>query len=208
MSKNNNEPFPEPLGVILAGGQSRRMNGQDKSLIELGGETLIKRAIKRLKSQTPKIIISTNSNSQSYLEFNLPITKDEITNYAGPLAGILTAMRWAQANKPNFKQIITIAVDTPFFPNDYTKTMLDKHHGKTQITIANSNGRNHPVFAIWDISLAEDLQKFLVDEGNRKVMVFAERYNFTTQKFDDKSGVDPFFNINTYEDLTEAQKHS
>lgn len=195
------------LGVILAGGQSRRMEGKDKGLIKLGSATLIERAVKRLKLQIPDFIISTNSNSIAYKKLNTPITKDAIAGFAGPLAGVLTAMRWAQLNRPKSKQIITIAVDTPFFPKDYAMKMLETHDEATQITIANSKDRNHPVFAIWDISLADKLEVFLVDEGNKKVMMFAERYSNAIQTFDDKSGIDPFFNINTYDDLKEAQKH-
>lgn len=198
---------PTLLGVILAGGQSTRMNGTEKSFLKFGATSLIKRTIDRFNSQVPKIILSANSNPDKFRKYNVPIIKDDIKGYAGPLAGVLSAMHWAQSNKPTINHIITVAVDTPFFPNNYAKIMQAKHQNKTQITIANSNNRNHPVFAIWDINLADDLERFLVNEGNRKVMMFAERYNFTIQQFDYKSSIDPFFNINTYENLTEAQKH-
>ena len=198
---------PTVLGVVLAGGQSTRMDGTDKSLMRFGATSLMERTIDRFKSQIPDIILSANRNPDKFKKHNVPIIKDDIKGYVGPLAGVLSGMKWAHTNKPTIKHIITVAVDTPFFPTDYAKTMLAKHKNNTQITIANSNGRNHPVFAMWDIDLMCDLESFLVDEGNRKVMLFAERYNFVIQNFEHKSGIDPFFNINTYENLTEAQTH-
>lgn len=202
---NNNEQTSNCLGLILAGGQSTRMDGVEKSFIKLGDAPLIERTINRLKPQISEIIISANSAPEKFRKFNLPIIKDTIEGYAGPLAGVLSAMRWAKTNQPTIKSIITVAVDTPFFPTNYAKKMFPHHQVDVQITIAKSGGRNHPVFAIWDVNLADDLEKFLVDEGNRKVMMFARRYKYFIQNFDDKSGIDPFFNINTYENLTQAQ---
>lgn len=204
---NNNGSASHCLGLILAGGQSSRMEGIEKSFINLGEFSLIERTIKRLHAQTPDIVISANSDPEQFSQFNVPIIKDTIKDFAGPLAGVLSAMRWTQTNKTSVKSVITVAVDTPFFPKDYTNAMFAAHKEDVRITIAKSNGRNHPVFAIWDINLADDLEKFLVNEGNRKVMMFAQRYNYVLQNFNDKSGIDPFFNINTYDNLTQAQAH-
>lgn len=214
---NGNAQNSNCLGLILAGGKSSRMTNCtsihetkpikiiDKSFIKLGEISLIQRTINKLQPQIRELVISANSAPDKFSSFNLPVIKDTIEGNAGPLAGVLSAMRWAQANKPLFKTIISVAVDTPFFPTNYVDRMLANHQNNLQITIANSNGRNHPVFAMWNIDLADDLEKFLIDEGNRKVMMFAQRYKYEIQEFHDKTGIDPFFNINTYVNLTQAQ---
>lgn len=201
----------QAVGVVLAGGQSRRMNGQEKSFIKLGQKTLLEHVMHKLQAQLPTLIISANGNPNRFSKFKLPVVEDIVEGHAGPLAGILSAMRWTQLNMPNTTKIITIATDTPFFPNTYASEILKehtkKHSSETQITFAHSNNRHHPVFGVWDIDLAHDLESFLVNEGNRKVMLFAKRYALREQNFDNELGIDPFFNINTVEDLKDAEKH-
>ena len=101
-------------GVILAGGQSRRMNRKDKAFLEIGERTLLDMIIERLGPQSYKMAINTNSYSYKYKRYGLPILHDHMEGYLGPLAGILTAMEWAKDT--GYEKVITVAVDTPLFP--------------------------------------------------------------------------------------------
>ena len=198
---------PSMTGVVLAGGLSRRMGEQEKSLLELGGKSIISHVIDRLKSQTSEILINANGDPDRFSQFDLPVKADTVEGFAGPLAGILAGMRWCEANAPDCKFVLSVAADTPFFPNSLAEKLLaeiPKNQGA--IALASSDGRRHPVFGLWSISLADDLQKFLVDEENRKVMLFVERYPNCIVNFEFETS-DPFFNVNTPEDLAVAQGH-
>jgi len=190
------------LGVVLAGGQSRRMGGQEKSLMQIGEMTAIERVVSRLGKQVDDIIINANGDAARFEFLNLTVTADTVEGFAGPLAGVLASMRWAEANSKH-THIITAAADTPFFPSDYVSKMQTED---AELVLASSNGRRHPVFGLWPISLADNLETFLVDEENRKVMLFVERYKNALVEFpnmDDNQ--DPFFNINTPDDMTLAE---
>lgn len=198
---------PDLTGVILAGGLSRRMGEQEKSLLELGGKPIISHVIDRLKSQTGKILINANGDPARFSSFNLPVQADTVEGFAGPLAGILAGMHWCKTNAPECKYVLSVASDTPFFPDTLAEKLLanipkDQH----AIALASSDSRRHPVFGLWSISLADDLRKFLVDEENRKVMLFVERYPNCIVDFEFETS-DPFFNVNTPEDLAVAQGH-
>lgn len=198
---------PSMTGVVLAGGLSRRMGEQEKSLLELGGKSIISHVIDRLKSQTSEILINANGDPDRFSQFDLPIKADTVEGFAGPLAGILAGMRWCEANAPDCEYVLSVAADTPFFPKSLAEKLLaeiPKDQGA--IALASSDGRRHPVFGLWSISLADELQKFLVDEENRKVMLFVERYPNCIVDFEFKTS-DPFFNVNTPEDLAAAQGH-
>ena len=104
--------------VILAGGQSRRMKRKDKSFLEVGNKTLLDMTIERLQSQSRRVAINTNSYSLKYKRYGLPILHDQVGEFFGPLAGILTAMKWA--GDIGYEKVITVAVDTPLFPENLT----------------------------------------------------------------------------------------
>lgn len=196
---------PDLVGVVLAGGLSRRMGEQEKSLLELGGKPIIERVINRLKNQTNKILINANGDPARFSRFNLPIQADTVEGFAGPLAGILAGMRWCKTHAPECQYVLSVASDTPFFPESLAEKLLaniPKDQGA--IALAASDNRRHPVFGLWSISLTDDLHKFLVDEENRKVMLFVERYPNCIVDFEFETS-DPFFNVNTPEDLAIAQ---
>ena len=109
MSENN------ILGVILAGGQSRRM-GRDKSLIKLNGKTLIEHTIIKVKKFLPNLIIISNENKNEIIKYGIDVIKDCLGKNQGPLIGIMTAMKYIKDNKKNFDWIATFPCDTPFFP--------------------------------------------------------------------------------------------
>lgn len=193
--------------VVLAGGLSRRMGDQEKSLLELDGQPIIGHVIERLKTQSANILINANGDPDRFARFNLPVQADTVEGFAGPLAGILAGMRWCQSNQPDCEYVLSVASDTPFYPDTLVeKLMAEIPQEEGAIALASSNNRRHPVFGLWSISLADELQHFLVDEGNRKVMLFVQRYPNCLVDFGVNCDPDPFFNVNTPEDLEQAQK--
>lgn len=196
------------LGVILAGGLSRRMEGPEKSLLKLGDDTLVSHVANQLKQQTSEIILNANGDASRFSQLRLEIQPDTVEGFVGPLAGVLAGMRWAGKNS-DATHLITAAADTPFFPQNYVTEMLSQQQDQNaEIALASSNGRRHPTFGLWPVKLADALEQFLVDEGNRKVMLFVERYKNCKVDFDIlKNDLDPFFNVNTPDDMKTAEHH-
>lgn len=196
------------LGVVLAGGLSRRMEGPEKSLLKLGDKPLLGHVADRLKKQTPQIILNANGDTSRFLQFGLEVQADTVEGFAGPLAGVLAGMRWAATNS-EATHLITAAADTPFFPKNYVSEMqMHAQEQNAEIALASSNGRRHPTFGLWPVKLADALEDFLVKEGNRKVMLFVERYQYCEVGFkNQKNDIDPFFNVNTPDDMKSAEQY-
>ena len=193
-----------PLGVILAGGLSRRMEGQEKSLLNLGGKPLIGHVLDRIGPQVSEVIINANGDANRFSDLGVRVQADTVEGFAGPLAGVLAGMRWAQSNTQS-SHIITAAADTPFFPINYCEQMVSAAKQESaEIALASSNGRRHPVFGLWPVSLADALEHFLVKEENRKVMLFVDRFSNCEVEFGVENH-DPFFNVNTPEDFANAE---
>ncbi len=196
--------------IVLAGGLSRRMGGIDKSLIELGNKPMIAHAVTCLEKQAGPLMINANGDTGRFDALNLPVENDVISGHAGPLAGVLTAMRWAQQNAREAKWVVTVAADTPFLPDDLVvRLMQAAGHNFTTIALACSGERIHPVVGMWPIGIADDLETWLNTEENRKVLAFVENYTLAKVQFSGKHiddiEIDPFFNINTPEDLEVAK---
>ena len=202
------------VGIILAGGLSRRMEGTEKSLMQLGDKPLIAHVAARLALQLETIVINANGDPSRFHQLNLPVVADTIDGFAGPLAGVLAGMRWAIKNAPQATHILTVAADTPFFPDNYEKQMRDALNKNPidmpHIVLARSGEHRHPVFGLWPVQLADDLEKFLSIDENRKVMLFVKQYqlsdvDFPIEKINSQLR-DPFFNINEPDDLQAATK--
>ena len=195
-------------GAILAGGLSRRMEGPEKTLLELAGQPLVQRIRDRLAAQCGNIVLNANGDPARFAFLDLPVQCDTVEGFAGPLAGVLAAMNWCTDNRPSATHVLTVAGDTPFFPADYAVGMqaaLTASDNPATICLAVSDGNRHPTFGLWPLSLRDPLRHFLVEEGERKVMLFAQRYNLAKVDFPLASGgSDPFFNINTPQDLEQA----
>jgi molybdopterin-guanine dinucleotide biosynthesis protein A len=194
----------EVPAVILSGGQSRRMDRNDKAFLSISNQTLLEIVVDRLQRQTQQIAINTNSNSAKYFQHGIPILKDQIGGSLGPLAGIFTAMKWA--NDMGYKKVATVAVDTPLFPNNLLKELFQKMGvSNSDIVFAASESNQkqkkvlHPVFGLWKTHLFEDLRKEL-GKGIRKVTLWSERHKASCVCFYDER-IDPFFNINTPQDI-------
>ena len=198
------------IGVLLAGGQSRRMGGGDKCLLELGGQSMLQRAMDRLGGQVSGLILNANGEPERFAEFGLPVVADPVEGFAGPLAGVLAGLRWAADNRPGARWIVTAATDTPFFPADLV-TRLQAGVGDTYpaIGLATFQDRPQPVFGLWPTALADDLEQAL-KEGTRKVLEWTDRHASTYVDFPalptGGSQIDPFFNANRPEDMAEAEQ--
>ena len=190
------------LALIMIGGQSRRMGGGVKSFIEFNNKNLFDRILERAKPQIKKIIINCNNEEKKLFKYNIPIIKDLKKGYLGPLAGIHSAMNWIKNHEPHIEWVITLPGDTPFIPKDLISSFKKKLSSRSKIILAKSNKKIHPVIGAWHVSLLNNLDSQL-DMGVRKIMSWANMHpidyiNFSIENYD------PFFNINTKEDIDEA----
>ena len=190
--------------VILAGGLSKRFGGETKTFGKINGKTIIERIIKILKKQNTKILINTNFDIEKFSNNNLEIISDIDNQFQGPLSGILATMLWIKKNNLNIEWIMSVPSDTPFLPINLLESFKSKIKNDKEILIARSNGRVHPVVGLWNINLLDKLKKELKLE-NRKIMnwVNKNKYDFVDFPVND---YDPFFNVNTKEDLIEAER--
>lgn len=195
-------------GVVLAGGLATRMGGVDKALIELGGRTLLERVIDRLAPQVGPMALNANGDPGRFAGFGLPVIADTVEGFAGPLAGILAGLRWA--GDQGCTHVVSAAADTPFFPTDLV-ARLEAAAREEEKPIALAATRDperglsdHPTFGLWPVALADDLEAWL-GSGERKVVVWTRRHGAARAVFDE-AGAYPFFNLNTPEDVAEAER--
>ena len=195
--------------VLLAGGKAKRMGGGDKCLLELAGSPMLTWVIQRVETQVKSLILNANGDIDRFTLFGHPVVTDTIKGHPGPLAGILAGMKWAEINAPHTTHIVTIPTDAPFLPFDLiTRLNAASTPQKSEIILANSHSRTHPVIGLWPVTLAPELNE-AIQIGVRKVMDWVENYPVVTVEFADvKIGnrdIDPFFNTNTPEHLQEAR---
>jgi molybdopterin-guanine dinucleotide biosynthesis protein A len=198
-------------GVLLAGGQSRRMGGGDKCLRTLAGRPILSHIIERAQPQVAALVLNANGNPARFADFGLPIAADVVEGFAGPLAGVLTGLEWTGKYAPYCTHVASFACDAPFFPADLVARFLAALETEgADLACAVSEGRTHPVFGLWPVRLTDDLRRAMVDEGVRKVDVWTARYKLATVEFTSAATVagplDPFFNANRPEDLAEAER--
>lgn len=198
------------VGAILAGGRSSRMGGNEKAFLELAGQPLIQIALERLRPQAETVIVNANGDPARMKILEVPVQKDVFTGFAGPLAGVHASMHWTKQNRPHATHICTIAADTPFFPNDLVVKLEENADTPDTIVLAASNGFRHPVFGLWPVSLIKNLEDFLETGETGKVMAFVKQHDWKETNFDDRDidavSIDPFFNINTPDELEMARQ--
>jgi len=182
------------------------MGGGDKCLRTLGGKPLLSHVIERIGPQVGALIINANGDAERFAAFGLPVAADVIEGFAGPLAGVLTGMEWAEAHAPEAEWVLTAPTDAPFLPRDLAGRLLQAIAAAgADIACAASAGRDHPVAGLWPIRLRYDLRRAMVEEGIRKVDIWTARHRLISVPFDAEP-VDPFFNANRPEDLAEAER--
>ncbi|NUS19682.1 MAG: molybdenum cofactor guanylyltransferase MobA [Mesorhizobium sp.] len=197
-------------GIILAGGQSRRMGGGDKPLLSFGKARLLDHIAARLKPQVATLGLNANGDPARFAAMGLPVIEDTVPGYAGPLAGIVAGLEWASGQAAR-QWLMSAAGDTPFFPDNLVERLVAAVHDRPgAIAVASSDGRWHPTFALWPLGLRDALRHFLVDEDNRRVSAFMQRHGYVQVEFPlIEAGcqkIDPFFNINTPDDLAAAER--
>ncbi|MEY8802349.1 molybdenum cofactor guanylyltransferase MobA [Leisingera sp. XS_AS12] len=206
----------QPLGVILAGGLATRMGGGDKGRLQVGGQSLLSRVIDRLSPQVAGMALNANGDPERFADLRLPVIADSIEGFAGPLAGVLAGLDWAADQ--GAETIVTAAADTPFFPQDLVARLTAAADGmdhplvmavtpRTGDEALKSGGgkrvNRHPAFGLWPVALRDDLRAAL-QVGLRKVVLWTDRHQGREALFEAEP-FDPFFNINTPEDLARAE---
>ena len=191
------------LGVVLAGGKSQRF-GEDKSQVKLHGKILIDYILSEIIDQFEEILIVTNNEIKFKFSKKISITKDLIEG-VGPLGGILTAMKWIKKNNKNYKWISTFPSDTPFFTKNELQIFYKKIDiQKSKLFFIKNKKMRHNIFGLWSMDLMEKLDNDL-KQGERKVEVWADTAGVEIINIEYEKK-DPFFNINTKEDLEKAYK--
>jgi molybdopterin-guanine dinucleotide biosynthesis protein A len=193
------------VGLLLAGGQSRRMGGGDKALRLLGGVPLLDRVIERLRPQVDTLVLNANGDPARFAKFGLPVIPDSVPDFAGPLAGVLAGLDWTAAYRSDCPFVVSVATDTPFLPADLVVRLIEAlGDARGDLACAASGGRTHPVFGLWPVRLREDLRRAVIEEGIRKVDRWTARHFLVTAPFADRP-LDPFFNANKPEDFEAAE---
>ena len=190
------------LGVVLAGGKSLRF-GEDKSQVKLNNKSLIDHILSEILTEFKELLIVSNNSIKFNKSEKISIIGD-FKNNLGPLGGVLTAMKWIKDNNKDYQWISTFPTDTPFFKNQILKDFHDKISLKNgKLFFIKSNNTRHNIFGLWSIDLADKLEKDL-ENGDRKVEDWANKIgvNIIDMQFEKN---DPFFNINTKEDLEKAK---
>ncbi len=191
------------LGVVLAGGKSKRL-GRDKSQVKLGDKILIDHILSEIIDLYKDILIVTNEPIK-FLNSNKIYLTSDIKKHMGPLGGVMTAMKWIKENKSEYEWISTFPVDTPFFKKEHlNKFYKEINLDESNLFFMKSKNTRHNIFGLWSIKLFEKLKKSL-DKGERKVELWANEIGVKTINFEFDNNKDPFFNINTEEDLINAK---
>src|SRR5689334_16033864 len=144
---------PAIPGVLLAGGLARRMGGGDKPMRTIGGKTILARVIARLAPQCDGLILNANGDPARFAPFGLPVIADDVADFPGPLAGILAALDWMAANRPEVKRVLSAAADCPFLPRDLVARLEQaRAGGNAELAVAASGGQTHPVVGLWSVA--------------------------------------------------------
>ena len=191
------------LGTVLAGGKSQRF-GEDKSQVNLAGKLLIDHMLTEIIDEFKELLIVSNNKISFHNSEKISIIED-FEKGLGPLGGVLSAMKWIKENQKDYKWIATFPVDTPFFKRQILKDFIRNiNFNESDLFFIKSNNTRHNIFGLWSINLLDKLEKDL-NNGVRKVQLWANNagVKIINMEF---SNNDPFFNINTKEDLKKAEE--
>jgi len=198
-------PPSKPIGLILAGGQASRMGGGDKVLRRVAGRTILARIVARLRDQCSDVLISANGDPARFAAFALPVLGDPLPGFAGPLAGVLAGLDWANAQGRADRMVLSVSGDCPFLPADLaTRLETARQVNQARMACALSGGVLHPTMAIWPAALCEPLRQALVDGRQSKVRAFQDAHGCARAEWPAEP-FDPFFNVNDPDDLARAE---
>lgn len=196
-------------GVILAGGQAKRYGGQDKGLVVFGDSSLVNQVVDRFSQQVKHILISANRNIDAYRELGYDVLEDEMSDFAGPLAGLLAAMKRAGHETGSIDSIVVVPCDAPLLPKDLVTRLIEAAGSSSNIgskplaVIPHDGIRLQPLFGLYSLEALGSLEEFL-KSGQRKVGIWVESLSPQVVDFSDQA--DAFLNINSPEELVEAEK--
>jgi molybdopterin-guanine dinucleotide biosynthesis protein A len=182
------------------------MGGGDKPLIEIGGAPILDRVLAGLEPDCAQIVLNANGDAGRFASYRLPIIADDVPGLAGPLAGVLAGLDWAAQNRPDIAWLASAPADCPFLPRDLVQRLHAARIAQgTPLACAQSGGRRHPVVGLWPVALRADLRHALVHEGLRKIEDWTARHGVALADWPAEP-IDPFFNVNTPDDVAEAQR--
>lgn len=193
------------VGLILAGGLSRRMGGGDKALRALGGSTILGRVLGRLATQVDTLLLNANGDASRFGS-DIDVVPDTLPDMPGPLAGLLAGLDHVAAHFPEIGFVLTAPADCPFLPRNLAERLLAAIEScGSRAAYACSGGRSHPVVGLWEVGLREELRAALVVDDERRVGRWAGSVGAVAVEWP-AVPYDPFFNVNTPEDLNEAER--
>jgi molybdopterin-guanine dinucleotide biosynthesis protein A len=182
------------------------MGGGDKPLKLLAGRSILERVVARLAPQCDGVIVNANGDPGRFAPAGLPVVPDSVPDFAGPLAGILAGLDFAAEHRPEIEWVASVAGDSPFLPRDFVSRLhAAREAAHLPLACAESGGQAHPVEGLWPVHLRNDLRGALVDEGLRKIDRWTARHGVAHAAWP-TTPVDPFFNVNSPEDLAEAER--
>jgi len=195
-------------GLVLAGGRGRRMGGIDKPFAVLGGRRLIDCVLARAGPQVSRLAVSAAGDPARFAGLGLPVLSDPpgLEAFAGPLAGVLAGLAWAAAlPPPGVAGLAVFPADTPFLPADFVERGMAALGGGAEVAVAASGGRLHPTVAVWRVDLEGRLRRLVTDRGLRRADRLVEHFRAAPVDYA-VAPFDPFFNVNTPDDLAAAEK--
>jgi len=194
---------PDVIGFILAGGTSRRMGGSPKGLLPIKGEPMLAHVIRRFERQVDALYLNSNLPLDAFADFDMEVVADLVGASDGPLAGLITALRTTGTHHPDVSWVATIPWDCPFLPLDLVER-LAAHVEPGGGAFAKSGSQRHPLAALWSVDLLPQLEAAFA-EGMRSATAWAEDIGVKEVAFPAEPA-DPFFNVNSREDLAEAER--
>ena len=186
-------------GVIIAGGRSTRMGGEEKAFAKIGGRTILQHTIDRLRPQLNQLAINANGQASRYASYLLPVFGDHQPKVQPPLAGLHAALHWAK--ELNLDWLLTAPSDAPFLPIDLVARLAEENR---QAAIAASGGQSHYLTGLWSVTLLGAMDTAIESEGIFRVKDWVSRVDAAVVEWP-AAPFDPFFNINTPEELAEAR---
>jgi molybdenum cofactor guanylyltransferase len=206
MSESRAPAESSVLGLVLAGGLARRMGGGDKARLRIGNQTILERVLDRLAPQCVALVLNANGDPARFADTGLPVIPDTVPGFVGPLAGILAGLEWAAQHAPAISDVVSVPGDCPFLPPDLVvRLAAARKEAGTPLACARSGEWRHHVIALWPVKLRADLRSALVEHGLRKIEMFTAPQGVAIVDWP-ITPVDPFFNVNTPEDMAEANR--